>query len=164
MPCLSEKGKLKYVCFCRARLKEFVSMISVCIRVYVQYRVSEPLKEKNSNFSKLPFTRDLLCFLSRQVSKVLSPNSLIWKIWRAWDEEQPNVMFAVKRIKGDRRSKEVKTEGSRTEADSRPRKSVKRRNSKIGSKHCVDTLHPRYCPHKYLPAFLVIKMSFTTIL
>ena len=77
-------------------------------------------------------------------------------------------MFAVKRIKSDRRPKEVKEEGSKTEAglglDSRPRKSVKRRNSKIGSKHCVDTLHPRYCPHKYLPAFLVIKMSFTTIL
>ena len=66
-------------------------------------------------------------------------------------------MFAVKRIKSERRSKAVVSEASKTEAgaqDSRPRKSVKRRNSKIGSKHCVDTLHPRYCPHKYLPAFL----------
>ena len=125
-----------------------------------------PFNRKNSNFSKLPFTRDLLCSLFRQVSKVLSPNSLIWKIWRAWDEEQPNVMFTVKRIKNDRRAKEG-GQGSQAEAgqDSRPRKSVKRRNSKMGSRPCaVDTLHPRYCAHKYLPAFLVIKMSWTTIL
>ena len=34
---------------------------------------------------------------------MLSPNSLIAKIWLAWGEEQQNVLFTVKRIKTERR-------------------------------------------------------------
>lgn len=68
-------------------------------------------------------------------------------------------MFAVKRIKSERRTRAAGQEAGAGQ-DSRPRKSVKRRNSKIGSKHCVDTLHPRYCPHKYLPAFCGHKNVF----
>ena len=44
-----------------------------------------------------------MIFHVRQVSKVLSPNSLIAKIWLAWGEEQQNVLFTVKRIKTERR-------------------------------------------------------------
>ena len=87
----------------------------------------------------------------RQVSKVLSPNSLILKIWLAWDEEQPNVMFSVKRIKNDKRSsttsKTIVQSSSETHGqDARSRKTVKRRNSSkigTGSKQALDTVHPR---------------------
>jgi len=84
----------------------------------------------------------------RQVSKVLSPNSLILKIWLAWDEEQSNVMFSVKRIKNDKRtlstnsSKDVQ-QTLETGQDARSRKTVKRRNSKIGTSSKLDTVHPR---------------------
>ena len=87
----------------------------------------------------------------RQVSKVLSPNSLILKIWLAWDEEQPNVMFSVKRIKNDKRSSTtsntiVQSSLETNGQDARSRKTVKRRNSSkigTGSKQALDTVHPR---------------------
>ena len=91
-----------------------------------------------------------MIFLVRQVSKVLSPNSLIAKIWLAWGEEQPNVLFTIKRIKTERREAEredgdtpalVEQPGQECQ---RPRKSVKRRNSKAAAgKQPVDTVHPR---------------------
>lgn len=89
-------------------------------------------------------------FHVRQVSKVLSPNSLIAKIWLAWGEEQQNVLFTVKRIKTERR--EAGQEGGENQPAvlqsgqecPRPRKSVKRRNSKATTgKQPVDTVHPR---------------------
>ena len=87
----------------------------------------------------------------RQVSKVLSPNSLILKIWLAWDEEQPNVMFSVKRIKNDKRNSTtsntiVQSSLETNGQDARSRKTVKRRNSSkigTGSKQALDTVHPR---------------------
>ena len=84
---------------------------------------------------------------------MLSPNSLIAKIWLAWGEEQQNVLFTVKRIKTERREagREAVEEGATTpsvvetgQECQRARKSVKRRNSKVTTgKQPVDTVHPR---------------------
>ena len=85
-----------------------------------------------------------MIFLVRQVSKVLSPNSLISKIWLAWGEEQPNVLFTVKRIKAESRESEAVAIGESAQESQRTRKSVKRRNSKATvGKQPVDTVHPR---------------------
>ena len=78
----------------------------------------------------------------REVSKVLSANSLILKIWTAWGEEQQNVDFTVKRIKNKRRKDQEKLHENHDidvqEKRSKAQKRLKRRNSR----NSVDTFHP----------------------
>ena len=68
----------------------------------------------------------------REVSKVLSANSLILKIWVAWGQEQANVLFSVKRIKAR------ESESSQIRAESKGQRILRRKNSKT----VVDTFHP----------------------
>lgn len=52
----------------------------------------------------------------REVEKILKPASLILKIWNAWSEEQSNVKFTVKKIKG---GIQANTEGGNIDKDSK---------------------------------------------
>ena len=130
------------------------SAINFSKRIFLSHKSTLTLFVENNpileNYHQKIYVTIYFSFF-RQVSKVLSPNSLILKIWLAWDEEQPNVMFSVKRIKNDKRSSttpntvvqsSLETHGQ----DARSRKTVKRRNSSkigTGSKQALDTVHPR---------------------
>ena len=130
------------------------SAINFSKRIFLSHKSTLTLFVENNpileNYHQKIYVAIYFSFF-RQVSKVLSPNSLILKIWLAWDEEQPNVMFSVKRIKNDKRSSTtsntiVQSSLETNGQDARSRKTVKRRNSSkigTGSKQALDTVHPR---------------------
>jgi len=96
----------------------------------------------------------------RGVTKVLSGNSPILRIWKAWADEQPNVCFIVKRIRNprhDRESSISKSAGTgnynfiekmrnhvkEEEITQKTKKKITRRNSSINrQRRPPDTLHP----------------------
>jgi len=96
----------------------------------------------------------------RGVTKVLSGNSPILRIWKAWADEQSNVCFIVKRIRNPRHDREssiskptgignvnliekMRNHVKEEETTQKTKKKITRRNSSINrQRRPPDTLHP----------------------
>ena len=94
------------------------------------------------------------------VTKVLSGNSPILRIWRAWADEQPNVCFKVKRIRNPKHEREpsitkpnaggnnnliekMRNHVKAEEVAQKAKAKITRRNSSINrQKRPPDTFHP----------------------
>eukprot|EP00090_Calanus_glacialis_P009527 TRINITY_DN17912_c0_g1_i1.p1 TRINITY_DN17912_c0_g1~~TRINITY_DN17912_c0_g1_i1.p1 ORF type:complete len:485 (+),score=87.12 TRINITY_DN17912_c0_g1_i1:234-1688(+) len=128
-----------------------------CVDIVTGVLIAEHLLDVSESDINIHYA---LVEMWRGVTKVLSGNSPILRIWKAWADEQSNVCFIVKRIRNprhDRESSISKPAGSgnynliekmrnhvkEEEITQKTKKKITRRNSSINrQRRPPDTFHP----------------------